>query len=186
MLYVNCSVKRQTSWSCLQFVIVVFPAHTLYYFCSKMVNFLFSACFGGHFCYHSSGKSQTNTRLIHLGHCPNKPIRRIGEKRISFFGLIGGQKKPLNARSSLNYLVHSSEKSSGLVVHTTLKPCALLVIKGVTFRLSTTVAYSQFHARSDKLLKTIWPIIKHPNDVTYILISIVDTQCWQVKRGEFM
>ena len=70
MLYVDCSVKRQTSWGCLRFVIVVFPDHTLLLFCSKMVNFLFSACFGSRFCYHSNSKSQTNTRLIHLGHCP--------------------------------------------------------------------------------------------------------------------
>ena len=53
VLYVNCSVKH----------------------CSKMVNFLLSACFDGHFCYHSNGKSHTIIRLIHLGHCPNKSIR---------------------------------------------------------------------------------------------------------------
>ena len=59
--------------------------------CSKMVNFLFSAYFDGHFCYHSKVKSQTNIRLIHLGHCSNKLVEEIGEKQISFFGLIGGQ-----------------------------------------------------------------------------------------------
>ena len=41
-------------------------------------------------------------------------------------------------------------------------------------------------AQSPPELKTIWPIIEHPNNVTYILICIVDTQCWQVKTCEFM
>ena len=35
MLYVDCSVKRQTSWGCLRFVIVVFPDHTLTIFAPK-------------------------------------------------------------------------------------------------------------------------------------------------------
>ena len=35
-------------------------------FCSKTVNFLFSAYFGGHFCYYSNGKSQSNMRLLHF------------------------------------------------------------------------------------------------------------------------
>ena len=30
------------------------------------VTFLFSAYFGDHFCYHSNGKSQTKTRLLHI------------------------------------------------------------------------------------------------------------------------
>ena len=41
--------------------------------------------------------------------------------------------------TNLNYVVHSSELASELVVDTKLKPCALLVHKGVTFSLSTTV-----------------------------------------------
>ena len=41
--------------------------------------------------------------------------------------------------TNLNYVVHSSEQASELVVDTKLKPCALLVHKGVTFSLSTTV-----------------------------------------------
>ena len=44
--------------------------------CSKIANFLFSAYFGGHFCYHSNGKSQINTRYLHFGYCSNKLIRR--------------------------------------------------------------------------------------------------------------
>ena len=56
--------------------------------CSKMANFLFSAYFGVHFCYHSKGKNRTNIRLMHLGHCSNKLIREFGDTR--FFGLIGG------------------------------------------------------------------------------------------------
>ena len=41
--------------------------------------------------------------------------------------------------TNLNYVVHSSELASELVVDTKLKPCALLVHKGVNFSLSTTV-----------------------------------------------
>ena len=41
--------------------------------CSKMATFLFSAYFGGHFCYHSNGKSQ------------NKLIRRNWWKTIFIF-----------------------------------------------------------------------------------------------------
>ena len=41
--------------------------------------------------------------------------------------------------TNLNYVVHSSEPASGLVVNTKLKPCALLVHKDVTFSLSTNV-----------------------------------------------
>ena len=41
--------------------------------------------------------------------------------------------------TNLNYVVHSSELASELVVDTKFKPCALLVHKGVTFSLSTTV-----------------------------------------------
>ena len=41
--------------------------------------------------------------------------------------------------TNLNYVVHSSEPASGLVVDTKLKPCTLNVHKGVTFRHSTTV-----------------------------------------------
>ena len=43
------------------------------------------------------------------------------------------------SEKNLNYVVHSSELVSELVVDTKLKPCALLVHKGVTFSLSTTV-----------------------------------------------
>ena len=42
----------------------------------KMVIDLFSAYFGSHFCFHSNGKSQINTGLLHLGVCSNKLIRR--------------------------------------------------------------------------------------------------------------
>ena len=40
--------------------------------CSKMVYFLFSDYFGGHLCYHSNGKSQIDTRRLHLGYCSDK------------------------------------------------------------------------------------------------------------------
>ena len=36
---------------------------------AQMVNFLFLAYFGGHFDYHSNGKSQGNLRHLHLGYC---------------------------------------------------------------------------------------------------------------------
>ena len=39
-----------------------------------MVSFLFSAYFGGHFCYHSNDKSKSNLRLLHFGYCSNKPL----------------------------------------------------------------------------------------------------------------
>ena len=32
--------------------------------------------FGDHFCYYSNGKSQMNTRLLHLGYCSNTLIGR--------------------------------------------------------------------------------------------------------------
>ena len=38
--------------------------------------FLFSAYFGGHFCYHSNPKSRINTRPLNFGYCSNKLIRR--------------------------------------------------------------------------------------------------------------
>ena len=52
--------------------------------CSKMVTFLFLAYYSGHFCYHSNGKSQINTRLLHLGYC-----EEIGEKQFSFSASTG-------------------------------------------------------------------------------------------------
>ena len=65
-----------------------------------MVNFLFSDYFGGHFCYHSNGKSQSNLRLLHFGYYSNKLIGTIGEKQFLYSSLIGGPKTPVNARSS--------------------------------------------------------------------------------------
>ena len=41
----------------------------------KKANFLFSASFGGHFCYHSNCNSRMNSRLLHFGYCSNKIIR---------------------------------------------------------------------------------------------------------------
>ena len=32
--------------------------------------------FGGQFCYHSNGKSEINSRLLRLGYCSNKSVRR--------------------------------------------------------------------------------------------------------------
>ena len=63
-----------------------------------MVNFLFSAYFGGHFCYHSNGKSQSNWRLLHIGYCSNKLIKTNWCFFLKIFSLIGGgggQKSPL-------------------------------------------------------------------------------------------
>ena len=48
--------------------------------CSKMVNFVFSAYFGGHFCYHKS-----NLRLLHFGYCSNKLRRTNWWKTIFIF-----------------------------------------------------------------------------------------------------
>ena len=59
--------------------------------CSKMVIFLFSAYFGGHFCYNNNRKSQINTSPLHFGYCSNKLIRRC-EKQLLFFDLIEGAK----------------------------------------------------------------------------------------------
>ena len=56
-----------------------------------MATFLFSAYFGSHFCYHSNSKNRINYRLLHLGYCFNKLIRKkTCEKQISFFCLKGG------------------------------------------------------------------------------------------------
>ena len=43
--------------------------------CSKMAIFLFSAYFGGHFCYHSNRKSRINARLLHFGYCSKKLVK---------------------------------------------------------------------------------------------------------------
>ena len=70
---------------------------------SKMVNFLFSAYFSEHFCYHTNCKSQSNMKLLHFGYCSNRLIRKKLVK-YNFYILAswgGGAKKPLNARSSL-------------------------------------------------------------------------------------
>ena len=53
--------------------------------CPKMATFLFSAFFGSHICYHSNGKSQINTRLLHLGYWSNKLIGRNWWKTIFIF-----------------------------------------------------------------------------------------------------
>ena len=52
--------------------------------CSKMVNFLFSAYFDGHFCYHSNGKSQINARLLHFGYCSNKFMKILVKNNFYF------------------------------------------------------------------------------------------------------
>ena len=65
-----------------------------------MANFLFSAYFGGHFCYHSNSKSQSNLRLLHFDYCSNKTIKKkVVKNSFLYFSLIGGPKKALNARS---------------------------------------------------------------------------------------
>ena len=45
-----------------------------------MVNFLFSAYFGSHFCYHTNDKSQSNLRLLHFVYCSSKLVRRRWRK----------------------------------------------------------------------------------------------------------
>ena len=35
----------------------------------KMINFLFSAYFGSHFCYYSNSESQSNLRFLQFGYC---------------------------------------------------------------------------------------------------------------------
>ena len=60
--------------------------------CSKMAIFLFSAYFGGHFCYHSNRKSQINTRTLHFGYCSNKLMEETCEEQILYFDPIGGPK----------------------------------------------------------------------------------------------
>ena len=39
----------------------------------------------GHFCYHSNGKSQINTKCLHLVYCSNKLMRRKWRKTIFVF-----------------------------------------------------------------------------------------------------
>ena len=58
-----------------------------------MVNFLLSAYFDGHFCYHSNGKSQIDLRLLHnLVIVLLNLLVQIGEKQFLYFSLIGGPK----------------------------------------------------------------------------------------------
>ena len=66
-----------------------------------MVNFPFSDYFSRHFGYHSNGKSQINTRLLHLGYASNKLIRRIWKKKNLILGRIGEGGGGQN-----NHLVH--------------------------------------------------------------------------------
>ena len=54
-------------------------------FSVKCLKALFSAYFGSHFCYHSNGKNRINPRLLHLGYCSNKLIRRNSWKAIFIF-----------------------------------------------------------------------------------------------------
>ena len=56
VLYVNLSVKP----------LIFAPKWSISYF---------QPFFGGHFCYHSNGKSQSNLKLLHFGYCSNKLIR---------------------------------------------------------------------------------------------------------------
>ena len=60
--------------------------------CSKMVILLFSAYFGGHFCYHCNRKTGNNTKFLHFGYCSNKLIKKTCEEKLLFFDLIGGPK----------------------------------------------------------------------------------------------
>ena len=57
---------------------------------SKMANFLFSAYFGSHFCYHSNGKSQINTEFYTSAVALRNYLKEITEKQFLFFDLKGG------------------------------------------------------------------------------------------------
>ena len=70
-------------------------------FAPKWSFFLFSAYFGGHVCYHSNRKSRINVRLLHLGYCSNKLIRRNLWKGTFIFWPHRGAKIALNARTLL-------------------------------------------------------------------------------------
>ena len=68
-----------------------------------MVNFIFSAYFGGSFRNHSNGKSQTNLRLLHFVYFSNKLTRTICRKAIFIYKPHrGGGGSPLKTRSSLS------------------------------------------------------------------------------------
>ena len=60
-----------------------------------MVNFLFSAYFGGHFCHHSNGKSKSNLRLLHFGYYSNELIRTNWWKMFFYILASKWAKKPL-------------------------------------------------------------------------------------------
>ena len=47
--------------------------------------------FGAHFCYHSNGKSQINTRYLHLNYCSNKLMRRKCWTTFFIFSFRGGK-----------------------------------------------------------------------------------------------
>ena len=68
-----------------------------------MANFLFSAYFGGHFDTIATVKVKINGDFYTLVFVLINLQKEIGEKQILYFSLIWGPKKPLNARSSLNY-----------------------------------------------------------------------------------
>ena len=63
--------------------------------CSKMANFLFSAFFGGNFCYHSNDKSRIIPEFYTLAITLNNYFKEISEKQLLFFSLIGGQNSRL-------------------------------------------------------------------------------------------
>ena len=96
----------------LKYLFLVF-AWALHYFlcymsqiCSKMVIFLFSAYFGGHFCYHNNHKSRINTKPLHFGYWSNKLIRRnLWKATFIFWPNRGGQ--------------------NSLLMHVPLYPCPL-------------------------------------------------------------
>ena len=53
--------------------------------CSKMANFLFSAYFGGHLCYHSNGRSQTKPEFYTLAIALINYLKETTEKQLLFF-----------------------------------------------------------------------------------------------------
>ena len=60
--------------------------------CSKMANFLFTAYFDDHFCYHSNGKAKPIPEFYTSDIVQTNYLKEITEKQFLFFDLKGGQK----------------------------------------------------------------------------------------------
>ena len=69
MCHCNSHLLKYLFGICLCSMLISLSNLSILLQCSKMVNFLFSAYFGDHFCCHSNCKSQSNLRLLHFGYC---------------------------------------------------------------------------------------------------------------------